>query len=76
MLTKQFLWGIVWLLSSAVAFIIFVRAKKEERGQLLFRTQIDGYTYIENNDKNDANNDSKNTDNSNCNENGNDNHKE
>ena len=55
-------------------FIIFVRAKKEENGQWLFRTQIDGYTGVENNDKNNANNDSKNTDNSNCNENGNDNH--
>ena len=32
-------------------FIIFVRAKKEENGQRLFRTQIDGYTGVENNDK-------------------------
>ena len=55
-------------------FIIFVRAKKEENGQWLFRTQIDGYTGVENNDKNNANNDSKDTDNSNCNENGNNNH--
>ena len=46
----------VWHLSSAVASIIFVRVNREEHGQRLFRTQRDGYTDVENNDKNNANN--------------------